>query len=501
MRAALLAVLATLAWAAESGAAQGPPRGRGRLMGDTGDPEGLGDPGDPDPGVREARCSARCLSLHTARLVAAFAGDLQDPRVMSWCQANRRCQQCMQPCQPSWDTNSTSCHKICESRYECSASCEFAHSLLSSSSSARPGSCAPPARARGFAAACVAGCRSDADCPAPRKCCPNGCGRTCQAPRGLYAGVPLRPRPSLSLRESPDGDAKGVSLLVSWSSPARVSVATALHVLQAQQQGHGTGPPSPWRTVAMTPGENVLVLGLRPARWFRFRVAAVNAHGTRGFTPPSAAYRSSLAPSPPPPPSPYVEWFGRSADGGLSLAAHLAWNPAADTDLPIARYKLFYGRPRTTATGERHQRLAINGSARHVTLQPLKPDSDYVVQMQALSEWGQRSLKSSKVVLTFRTPPLDSSAFATKLLHKDGKNPSTSESSSFSIANGNWTRGSDWLPGGTVEESEKQEEGGVENSLSESHIAPHGHDKSHAHRKDGRSAMGHHVERRQHRNS
>ncbi|XP_078725138.1 anosmin-1-like isoform X2 [Lampetra fluviatilis] len=431
MRAALLAVLATLAWAA-----QGPPRGRGQLMGDPADPEGVGDPADPegvgDPGVREARCSARCLSLHTAPLVAAFAGDLQDPGVMSWCQANRRCQQCMQPCQPSWATNSTSCHKICEGRYECSASCEFAHSLLSSST--RPGSCAPPARARGFAAACVAGCRSDADCPAPRKCCPNGCGRTCQAPRGLYAGVPLRPRPSLSLRESPDGDAaKGVSLLVSWSSPARVSVATALHVLQAQQQGHGAGPLSPWRTVAMTPGESVLVPGLRPARWFRFRVAAVNAHGTRGFTPPSAAYRSSLAPSPPPPPSPYVEWFGRSADGGLSLAAHLAWNPAADTDLPIARYKLFYGRPRTTATGGRHQRLAINGSARHVTLQPLKPDSDYVVQMQALSEWGQRSLKSSKVVLTFRTPPLDSSG--------------------------------------------------------------------HAHRKDGRSAMGHHVERRQHRNS
>ena len=32
---------------------------------------------------------------------------------------------------------------------------------------------------------------------------------------------------------------------------------------------------------------------LRPQRWYQFRVAAINSHGSRGFTTPSKHYMSS----------------------------------------------------------------------------------------------------------------------------------------------------------------------------------------------------------------
>lgn len=39
--------------------------------------------------------------------------------------------------------------------------------------------------------------------------------------------------------------------------------------------------------------EYVFLPDLRPQRWYQFRVAAVNSHGSRGFTTPSKHYISS----------------------------------------------------------------------------------------------------------------------------------------------------------------------------------------------------------------
>lgn len=42
-----------------------------------------------------------------------------------------------------------------------------------------------------------------------------------------------------------------------------------------------------------TTDERVQLTDVRPSRWYQFRVAAVNVHGTRGFTAPSKHFRSS----------------------------------------------------------------------------------------------------------------------------------------------------------------------------------------------------------------
>uniref|UniRef100_A0A8B9JG54 WAP domain-containing protein n=1 Tax=Astyanax mexicanus TaxID=7994 RepID=A0A8B9JG54_ASTMX len=74
--------------------------------------------------------------------------------------------------------------------YECLTSCEFLRSV----ESAKQGDCPAPERASGFAAACVESCEEDAECPAHRKCCSNGCGHTCQVPRNLNIGYQRNPK-------------------------------------------------------------------------------------------------------------------------------------------------------------------------------------------------------------------------------------------------------------------------------------------------------------------
>lgn len=73
---------------------------------------------------------------------------------------------------------------LSQKQTECVTSREFLTSLRLS----RQGDCPPPQRATGFAAACVESCSLDKHCPSSRKCCPNGCGHTCQAPANLYKG-------------------------------------------------------------------------------------------------------------------------------------------------------------------------------------------------------------------------------------------------------------------------------------------------------------------------
>uniref|UniRef100_A0A3P8VZQ6 Anosmin 1a n=1 Tax=Cynoglossus semilaevis TaxID=244447 RepID=A0A3P8VZQ6_CYNSE len=69
------------------------------------------------------------------------------------------------------------------SSWECVTSCEFLQSVMVT----KQGSCPAPQRASGFAAACVASCDNDQECSALKRCCFNGCGRTCQTPQDLKA--------------------------------------------------------------------------------------------------------------------------------------------------------------------------------------------------------------------------------------------------------------------------------------------------------------------------
>ncbi|KAM9795839.1 anosmin-1b isoform 1-T2 [Syngnathus typhle] len=394
---------------------------------------------DVEEKMNSARCTSRCLTLHMTQITATFR-HFQNDQVLVWCENHRRCAQCLQPCKELWDTDKML--KSCEKQTECMTSSEFLTSLRSS----RQGDCPPPQRATGFAAACVESCSLDRHCPSPRKCCFNGCGRTCQTPAHLYKGVPLKPRRDMSFVEDPTGGLK-----VTWVSKFNVSVEPVLYVLQSRWNT-GIHPSeenaSPWTTVAMTLCEDALLSDLRPQRWYQFRVAAVNSQGSRGFTTPSKHHISNKDPAPPQAPVNIrvsnQTLVGMTERSGGSVAALIHWDPPEDGDLPVRNYRVTWMSPhrRQKHTQEFHHNTRsqlikeskkrsnsrmTQGVQCELWLQGFHPDTSYFLSVQSVAYWGQKRLKSPRAHIAFTTVPSKEStkgeAFSNEL-------PSASSSSS-----------------------------------------------------------------------
>uniref|UniRef100_A0A671W394 Anosmin 1b n=1 Tax=Sparus aurata TaxID=8175 RepID=A0A671W394_SPAAU len=350
---------------------------------------------DVEEKINSARCTSRCLTLHMTQLTAAF-----------------RHLQCLQPCKDLWETRKVLSPKSCEKQTECVTSREFLTSLRSS----RQGDCPPPQRATGFAAACVESCSSDQHCPSPRKCCSNGCGHTCQAPANLYKGVPLKPRREMSFVEDSEGHVK-----VAWVSKFNVSVEPIVYMLQSRWN-IGIHPSedhaSPWTTVAMTLSEDVVLSDLRSQRWYQFRVAAINSHGSRGFTTPSKHYISSKDPSPPELPN-NVRVSNQTLD--YTVAVLLSWEPPREGDLPVHNYRVTW-MPRHTHK-ESNSRVT-QGAQCELWLQGLLPATSYFLSVQTVAYWGQKRLKSPRAQIVFTTMTHTGEDFSNEL-------PSSSSSSSL----------------------------------------------------------------------
>ncbi|KAK3562441.1 hypothetical protein QTP86_034077 [Hemibagrus guttatus] len=275
--------------------------------------------------------------------------------------------------------------------HECVTSAEFLQSLQTQ----KQGDCPSPQRASGFAAACVESCSADRECSGSKKCCSNGCGHTCQAPANLYKGVPLKPRKDMAFLEDQHGQ-----LEVTWMSKFNVSIEPALYILQ-RRWNHGIHPSeddaSPWHTVLMTMEERVLLKDVRPHRWYQFRVSAVNSQGTRGFTTPSKHFFSARDPLPPERPQNIsAENQTVSADGRVSVL--LRWDPPREGDLLLHHYKVTWSGP----SGKESSRVA-DGNLAEMELGGLQPDTTYIVNIQAVSFWGQKRLKSGRSQLSFKT--------------------------------------------------------------------------------------------------
>ncbi|XP_068599925.1 anosmin-1b [Brachionichthys hirsutus] len=410
---------------------------------------------DVEEKTNSARCTSRCLTLHMTQLAAAFR-HLQSDQALVWCENHRRCVQCLQPCKDLWETRRVLSPKSCEKQTECVTSREFLASLRS----ARQGDCPPPQRATGFAAACVESCLSDHDCPSSRKCCSNSCGHTCQAPANLYKGVPLKPRREMSFVEDSEGRVK-----VAWVSKFNVSVEPVVYVVQSRWNV-GIHPSedesSPWTTVAMTLSEDLVLSDLRPQRWYQFRVAAINSHGSRGFTTPSKHYISSKDPSPPEPPinvrvtnqtieligsQPRTQFLERyKTDDRLLVAVFLTWEPPREGDLPVHNYRVTWMSRHAHASHKRthtlhahahkvhsnkhtrpsHSRMADQGkkqSSSRVTqgtqcelwLQGLLPATTYFLSVQTVAYWGQKRLKSHRAQTSCTTTTQSGEDFSNEL--------------------------------------------------------------------------------------
>uniref|UniRef100_A0A8C1DIJ5 Anosmin 1a n=1 Tax=Cyprinus carpio carpio TaxID=630221 RepID=A0A8C1DIJ5_CYPCA len=351
-------------------------------------------------GIFRTRCAARCLSLHSTR-IALSPRHFQSNGSLGWCQSHKQCAKCLEPCKDSWELKDGPCRDLCEHAFpkrhgECVTSCEFLRSVMV----LKQGDCPAPERASGFAAACVEGCEEDGECSAQKKCCPNGCGHTCQSPKNLYRGAPLKPRKELVFEELESG-----VLEVRWSSKFNVSAEPVLNILQ-RRWNYGIQPSedgaTEWQVVARTSEERVWLTDIRPGRWYQFRVAAVNVHGTRGYTTPSRHFRSSKDPAPPPAPSElHVSDMTFGADRSVSV--RLSWSMSADLDIPVNHYKLSWSCSDHTIPSKLKRRQTTKGDSTYAELDDLRENRSYTVELQAVSYWGQVPLKSSKAILQFTT--------------------------------------------------------------------------------------------------
>ncbi|XP_036091592.1 anosmin-1 isoform X2 [Rousettus aegyptiacus] len=351
--------------------------------------------------VQRARCASRCLSLHITRM-PAFSRRSQTNGSLVWCQNHKQCSKCLEPCKESRELSTEQCHGFCEplfpkKNYECLTSCEFLKYVLA----VRQGDCPAPERASGFAAACVESCAVDGECSGEKKCCSNGCGHTCQVPKTLYRGVPLKPRKDLRFTELQSGH-----LEVTWSSKFNISIEPVIHVVQ-RRWNHGIHPSEDgatlWQTVAQTTDERVQLTDIRPGRWYQFRVAAVNVHGTRGFTAPSKHFHSSKDPSAPPAPA-NLRLANSTLNSDGSVTVTLVWDTPEEPDTPLHHYKVFWSwtvHGKSLVPTKKKRRKTTDAAHNSVTLDRLQPDSDYSVELQAIAYWGQTRLKSAKVSLHF----------------------------------------------------------------------------------------------------
>ncbi|XP_004867413.1 anosmin-1 isoform X1 [Heterocephalus glaber] len=351
--------------------------------------------------VQRARCASRCLSLQITR-ISAFFQHFQNNGSLVWCQNHKQCSKCLEPCKEPGDLRKHQCQSFCEplfpkKNYECLTSCEFLKYILL----VKQGDCPAPEKASGFAAACVESCEVDSECSGVKKCCSNGCGHTCQVPKTLYKGVPLKPRKELRFTELKSGQ-----LDIKWSSKFNISIEPVIYVVQ-RRWNYGIHPSEDdathWQTVAQTTDERVQLTDIRPSRWYQFRVAAVNVHGTRGFTAPSKHFRSSKDPSAPPAPA-NLRLANSTINSDGSVTVTVIWDFPDEPDIPVHHYKVFWSWPvssKSLVPMKKKRRKTTDGLQNSVTLERLQPDCDYTVGLQAISYWGQTRLKSAKVSLHF----------------------------------------------------------------------------------------------------
>ncbi|XP_076781307.1 anosmin-1 isoform X3 [Arvicanthis niloticus] len=317
-----------------------------------------------------------------------YRGGGSDPLLQ--CQNNTRCAQCLAPCADPEEVSPRPCSSLCEASPspECLSSCEF----LQAARGQRQGACAAPGRARGFEAACVRSCEADSDCGGGRKCCGNGCGHTCQAPRALFLGVPPRPRRALRFAE------RLPMLEVTWSPGVSTAQEPVVFLLQARSN---LGPhpsedgASAWETAAQTALPRALLPAPRPGRWFQFRVAAVNARGSRGFTTPSRHFLSTRDPVAPLAPAD-LRVVGEVVHSDGSVSVEIAWAPPPEPDIPPRHFRVTWGK----AMGGERRRMTVDATQHSAVLPRLHPGK-YELQLQAVAFWGEKRLLGSRAELQF----------------------------------------------------------------------------------------------------
>ncbi|XP_031763204.2 anosmin-1 isoform X2 [Galleria mellonella] len=271
----------------------------------------------------------------------------------------------------------------------------------------KPGTC-PVTDTPKWEDACVEACNSDSQCDGTQRCCRHTCGSTCNEPIDLLTLSRLPPLPVMDKAKE-----KKRSVLVKWSDgvgdAARAVPEKILYLLEEQ---HHLGPKyeearlGQWNLILRTNKTKASLRNLlKPGHWYRFRVAAVSAIGTRGFSEPSAPFTPRRGPRPLPPPKKLKVKPLKSENGTFTI--RLEWKEPK-SDLPVMRYKVFWSRRARGVGGEldsllvNHQTVSKDQTS--IDIKDLQANSMYFLQVQAISQFGLGKLRSDKAAVFYNTP-------------------------------------------------------------------------------------------------
>lgn len=270
----------------------------------------------------------------------------------------------------------------------------------------KPGTC-PGSDTPQWAAACVVACNSDSQCDGTQRCCHHGCGSSCSDPVDLLSlpGLPAMP----VMEEAKE---KRRAVVLRWSGGvgdlARAVPGRVLYLLEEQ---HHLGPKyeefrlGEWNLLLRTNKTKVSLRNLlKPGRWYRFRVAAVSASGSRGFSAASSPFTPRRGPRPPPIPKKLKVKPLRTDNGTVTI--RLEWKEP-NSDLPVVRYKVFWSRRVRGLNGELDSVLVSHQTVpkeqNHIDIKDLQPNSMYFLQVQTISQFGMGKLRSEKASIFYNT--------------------------------------------------------------------------------------------------
>ena len=97
-----------------------------------------------------------------------------------------------------------------------------------------------------------------------------------------------------------------------------------------------------WGYLAQTTNNNWVILrSINRGRWYKFRVAAISKSGTYGYSQPTELFILSSPPKPPSQPQNLtIQHIHKSQENENRVDVDLSWLPSKRSDLPISNYKI-----------------------------------------------------------------------------------------------------------------------------------------------------------------
>ncbi|XP_014662534.1 PREDICTED: anosmin-1-like isoform X2 [Priapulus caudatus] len=368
-----------------------------------------------------ARCQARCLTLfldvrgenvkpnEPSRKLSEDGRAEKVKTATSYgiiCADDANCSSCVRPCDEVFSAYlacSTLCKEIATPEL-CFLSCSF----LKNVTTYKPGRCPAISEVTGFAAACVKSCNKDGDCDSSRKCCENGCGRTCQDPVGQLEGLPDIPE-NLTVMERKIG----TSFQLDWDVVDDLETSEPIvFVVEGKSnigRHHSEHHMARWEYLGKTTMRTMKILkDVLPGHWYEFKVAAVNRNGTKGYSGKSKPITLSKEPEPPHVPVNLTVGETRIINGKVSLTVH--WEEPV-SDLPVVRYKVYWSKRLSvvspTLVSLQEYKKAVSSDKSSYTITELLPNTPYNIQVQAFSQYGDTRLRGDRTSVDITTPPLE----------------------------------------------------------------------------------------------